>query len=176
MLKKGHALALTVVTAGLIGFGAPMASAATLGDHGGLVNVSNNQFPLQACGNDLNTNVVGAGTQVVAEGASALVPVLSPGSFNKSSVENNRGCVMANNQQNGHGKNSGGLFNLSDNQAPLQACGNDSNTNGAGTQVPLEALGILLPIGSPDSINVNKVVNNRGCVMFDNQQNGHEGR
>ena len=30
MLKKTHALALTVATAGLLGFGAPMASAATM--------------------------------------------------------------------------------------------------------------------------------------------------
>ncbi len=171
MLKKGHALALTVVTAGLIGFGAPMASAATFGDHGGLVNVSNNQTPTQVCGNDVNTN--GAGVQVPLEGGSALVPLLSPGSFNKSSVENNRGCVMANNQQNGHGKNTGGLFNFSDNQNPTQVCGNDVYTNGAGTQIPLEALGILIPSTSPDSVNVNKVVNNRGCVMFNNQQNGH---
>src|SRR6185437_2401160 len=51
MLKKGHALALAVATAGLIGFGAPLASAATMPNHAGAVNVSNNQAPLQACGN-----------------------------------------------------------------------------------------------------------------------------
>ena len=54
MLKKTHALALTVATVGLLGFAAPMASAATMADP--IVNVSNNQVPIQACGNDVNTN------------------------------------------------------------------------------------------------------------------------
>jgi hypothetical protein len=171
MLKKGHAVALTVVTAGLIGFAAPMASAAPLDGHGGLVNVSDNQVPIQACGNDLNTNA--GGIQVPVEGASALVPLLSPDSFNKSTSYNDRGCVMRNNQQNGHGKDEGGLFNLSDNQVPVQVCGNDAYTNGAGTQAPLEALGLLVPVVSPGSVNLNKAVNNRSCVSSNNQQNGH---
>ena len=66
MLKKGHALALAVATAGLIGFGAPLASAATMPNHAGAVNVSNNQLPMQACGNTVNGNF--AGGQVPVEG------------------------------------------------------------------------------------------------------------
>ncbi len=170
MPKKSHVLMLGVATAGLIGFAAPMASAATMGDHGGLVNVSNNQVPVQVCGNDVNTN--DTGTQILAEGGSAVVPLLSPDSFNLGASHNNRGCAMTNNQQNGNGKNHGGLVNVSNNQVPVQVCGNDVNTNGAGTQLPLEALGILIPVLSPDSVNVNEAVNNRGCVSGNNQQNG----
>jgi hypothetical protein len=39
--------------------------------------------------------------------------------------------------------------------------------------VPLEALGVLVPALSPQSVNVNKATNNRGCVSANNQQNGH---
>jgi hypothetical protein len=170
MLKKSHVLMLGVVTAGLVGFAAPAASAATTGNHGGLVNVSNNQVPVQACGNDLNTN--GAGVQVLAEGGSAVVPLLSPDSVNLGTAHNNRGCAMDSNQQNGNGKNDGGLVNVSNNQVPVQVCGNDVNTNGVGTQAPLEALGILVPVLSPDSVSLNDAVNNRGCVSGNNQQNG----
>jgi hypothetical protein len=53
MSGKSRALALALATAGTIGFGAPMASAATTsvaGHHGGIlnVNVSNNQIPIAA--------------------------------------------------------------------------------------------------------------------------------
>jgi hypothetical protein len=171
MFKKTHVLALTVAAAGLIGFAAPMANAATMeGPEGGLVNVSNNQVPVQACGNDVNTN--GAGAQVLAEGGSAVVPLLSPDSFNKGTSDNKRGCVMSDNQQNRHGEDKGGLVNLSDNQIPVQVCGNDVNTNGAGVQVPLEALAVLVPVLSPGSVNLDKTVNDRGCVSLNNQQNG----
>jgi len=171
MFKKGHALALAAVTAGLIGFAAPMASAATVDGPGGLVNVSNNQVPVQGCGNDVYINGIGA--QVPAEGDSAVVPLLSPSSFNSGSSHNNRGCAMVNNQQNRHGDDDGGLLNVANNQVPVQVCGNDVYGNVIGAQVPLEALGILVPVLSSGSVNMNKAVNNRGCVSLNNQQNGH---
>lgn len=172
MVKKTHVLALTVATAGLLGFAAPIASAATMAGPGGLVNLSNNQAPLQACGNDLNTNA--GGVQVPVEGGSAVVPLFSPGSTNKGSAVNNRGCAMLNNQKNKGDDGSGGLVNVSNNQVPVQACGNDVYTNGAGTQVPLEALGILVPVLSPQSVNESNAINNRGCVSANNQENGKQ--
>jgi hypothetical protein len=171
MVKKTHALALTVATAGLLGFAAPMASAATMSGPSSLVNASNNQIPVQACGNDVNLNAVGI--QVPVEGASAVVPVLSPGSYNKGEVVNNRGCFQANNQQNSHDDEGSTLVNAAGNQIPVQVCGNDVNGNLFGIQVPLEAIGILVPVLSPGSVNMNKVVNNRGCASLNNQQNGH---
>jgi hypothetical protein len=169
MLKKSHVFVLGLATAGLIGFAAPMASAATTDGPGGLVNVSNNQVPVQVCGNDVFLNGIGA--QVPAEGDSALVPLLSPGSFNKSTSHDNRGCVMLNNQQN-KGNGGDGLVNATNNQIPVQVCGNDVYGNVIGAQVPLEALGVLVPALSPQSVNVNKATNNRGCVAANNQENG----
>jgi hypothetical protein len=59
MLKKSRALALAVTTAGLIGFSAPMASAATTasqpGNSGGVVT---GQVPSHNCGNVASGNVV----------------------------------------------------------------------------------------------------------------------
>src|ERR1700756_1991655 len=92
MLKKTHALALTVATAGLLGFAAPMASAATmsLGGHPhSVVNVSNNQVPVQACGNDVYGNIIGG--QVPVEGNALVASLLSPGSVTKAKAINNRG-------------------------------------------------------------------------------------
>jgi hypothetical protein len=166
MLKKTHALALTVATVGLLGFAAPMASAATMPDP--IVNVSNNQVPIQACGNDVNSN--GAGTQVLAEGAAVVGSLFSPGAVTEGKAISNRGCAMENNQSN---RSSGGhgVFNFADNQIPVQACGNDANTNGAGTQVPLSGVGGTLALLSPKAITKSAAVSNRGCAMENNQSN-----
>jgi hypothetical protein len=172
MLKKTHVFVLGVATAGLLGFAAPMASAATVDGPGGLVNVSNNQVPVQVCGNDVFLNGIGA--QVPAEGDSALVPLLSPQSFSKSSSHDNRGCVMLNNQQNKGGGD--GLVNVTNNQIPVQVCGNDVYGNVIGAQVPLEALALLVPALSPQSVSINKATDNRGCAAANNQENGkHDG-
>jgi hypothetical protein len=167
MLKKTHALALTVATVGLLGFAAPMASAATMPDP--IVNVSNNQVPIQACGNDVNTN--GAGTQVLAEGAAVAGALLSPGAVTENTAISNRGCAMANEQSNRSSGGHDGLFNFSDNQIPVQACGNDANTNGAGTQVPLSGVDGALALLSPRAITKSAAVSNRGCIMENKQSN-----
>jgi hypothetical protein len=171
VLKKSHVLVLGVATAGLIGFGAPMAGAATVSGPSSLVNVSNNQIPIQICGNDVNLN--GLGVQVPAEGDALVASLLSPGSVTKGKTVNNRGCVVYDVQQNGDDDEGSTLVNVAGNQIPVQVCGNDVNGNLLGIQVPLEALGILVPVLSPGSVNMNKVVNNRGCVSLNDQQNGH---
>jgi hypothetical protein len=170
MLKKTHALVLTVATAGLLGFAAPMASAATMssGAHHPVVNISGNQLPLQACGNDVNTN--GAGTQVLAEGAAVAGALLSPGAVTENKAISNRGCAMENNQSN-RGSDSPGEFNVANNQLPVQACGNDANVNGAGTQVPLSGVDAALALLSPDAITKSAALSNRGCIMENNQSN-----
>jgi hypothetical protein len=172
MLKKTHALALTVATAGLLGFGAPMASAATmsLGDHHpSIVNVSNNQVPIQACGNDAYGNIIGG--QVPAQGDAVVGSLLSPGSITKAKAINNRGCKMKNNETN-RGDAEGGLVKATGNQVPVQACGNDLFINGFGGQVPLYGLAGALSVLSPGSVTKSTAVNNQGCKMKNNETNG----
>ena len=168
MLKKGHALALAVTTAGLIGFGAPLASAATMPHHAGVVNVSGNQAPLQACGNTVNGNVLGG--QVPVEGAAVVGSLLSPGSVTNATSLDNRGCAMTNSQHQGrHSDDDGGLLNVANNQLPTQACGNEANINGAGGQVPLTALSGALAFLSPDSLTNATAVTNQGCELSNSQ-------
>ena len=172
MLKKTHALALTVATAGLLGFAAPMASAATmsLGSHPhSIVNVSNNQVPVQACGNDVYGNL--AGGQVPAEGNALVASLLSPGSVTKSTAVNNRGCKMKNNETNRH-DDEGGLVKATGNQIPVQVCGNQVMGNAFGGQVPLYGLSGALSVLSPASVTKSTAINNQGCKMKNNETNG----
>ena len=172
MLKKTHALALTVATAGLLGFGAPMASAATMSlgsHHPSVVNVSNNQVPIQACGNDVYGNL--AGGQVPAEGNAVVGSLLSPGAVTKSTAVNNRGCAMKNNETNRH-DDEGGLVKATGNQVPAQVCGNQIMGNAFGGQVPLYGLSGALSVLSPASITKSTAVNNQGCKMKNNETNG----
>jgi hypothetical protein len=171
MLKKTHALALAAATVGLIGFTAPLASAATMhghggGSQGGLVNLSGNQVPVQVCGNDVDGNV--AGGQVPAEGDAVVGSLLSPGSVTKSKATDNRGCQMVNNQS-GNGKSKGGLLNAAGNQIPLQGCGNQVMANGLGGQVPLTGLSGALALLSPASITSSHALQNQGCAAANSQ-------
>jgi hypothetical protein len=172
MLKKSHALALAVTTAGLIGFGAPMAGAATMhgpGTDGGLVNVSHNQVPIQGCGNSVDLNA--AGGQVTGEGGALVGSLLSPGAVTNATAVNNRGCEMENNQSKGrHSHDDGGLLNVADNQVPTQVCGNEVFGNVLGGQVPLSALSGALAVLSPFAITNSTAVNNQGCSLVNNQQ------
>jgi hypothetical protein len=172
MLKKTHALALTVATAGLLGFAAPMASAATmsLGSHPhSIVNVSNNQVPVEACGNDVDGNL--AGGQVPAEGDAVVGSLLSPGSVTKAKAVNNRGCEMKNNETNRH-DDEGGLVKATGNQVPAEVCGNQVMGNAFGGQVPLYGLSGALSVLSPASVTKSTAVNNQGCKMKNNETNG----
>jgi len=172
MVKKTHALALTVATAGLLGFAAPMASAATmsLGHHTpSVVNVSNNQVPVAACGNDAYGNIIGG--QVPVEGDAVVASLLSPGSVTENKAVNNRGCKDNNNESNRH-DDEGGLVKATGNQVPLEACGNDLFINGIGGQVPLEGLDGALSVLSPGAVTKSTAVNNQGCTINNNETNG----
>jgi hypothetical protein len=172
MLKKSHALALAVTTAGLIGLSAPMASAATTafghGPGGSLVNVSNNQVPVQACGNNVNLNA--AGGQLVGEGGALVGSLGSPGSSTNATEVSNRGCIMVNNQSEGrHSDDGGGAINVTNNQVPVQACGNDVNGNALGLQGVVSDAAGALSLGSAFSSTSATAIDNRGCVLFNNQ-------
>jgi hypothetical protein len=154
MLVKSRALAAAVAVAGLIGFGAPMASAAVVsgpGDNGGLVNVSHNQVPIQGCSNQVGVGVAGGGVPV--DGAAIAAALL--GVVGNTSSNSDQSCHQANVQDNqsihsfGAGGSSstcasgchttswgvggtsvdpssdnGGLVNVSHNQVPVQICNN----------------------------------------------------
>lgn len=174
MLKKSHALALAVTTAGLIGMSATMASAATVapahqhqGPVSSVVNVSGNQVPIQACGNDVYGNVIGG--QVPVEGAAIVGSLLSPGSISAAKATDNRGCQMVNNSASTGDSAASSVVNIANNQVPVQACGNDVFVNGIGGQVPLEGIAGAVSLLSPDSITAAKSVDNRGCALLNNQ-------
>ena len=171
MLKKSYALAIAATTVGLMGFAVPMASAATL--DGPVLNVSNNQVPIQACGNDVAGN--GLGGQVPAEGAALAGALFSRGSVNASSSTNNRGCEMWNTQVNSGHQGTHAFVNVSGNQVPVQACGNELNGNVAGGQVPLTGLAGAFAFLSPLSSNMATSVNNNGCALANGQVNGTQG-
>jgi hypothetical protein len=173
MLNKSRTLAIGLTMAGMIGFGASVASAATMSGHGGIVNVSNNQVPVQACGNDLDIN--GIGGQVPAEGDAVVGSLLSPGSVTKAKATDNRGCGMINNQSDSsRHSGKGGLVNVANNQVPAQFCGNEGMGNVIGGQVPLTGLAGALAIASPFSITSADATNNQGCGLINNQQNGKQ--
>lgn len=101
MSKKGRTLALAVVTVGLIGLSAPMASAATAsgapGDSGGLLNISHNQVPIQACSNHIPVNVLGI--QVPVSEVSAALGLASEG---LTASKQDSSCHQGTAQNNGH--------------------------------------------------------------------------
>jgi hypothetical protein len=176
MIKKSHAFALAVTTVGLIGFAAPMASAATtsFANGGGsgsssVVNVSGNQVPVQVCGNDAYINGIGA--QVPAEGDALVGSLLSPGAVTKDSSTDNRGCVMMNSQSGADNSAGSSVVNVANNQIPIQACGNDLYGNVIGAQVPLEGDSGTLALLSPAAITETKSTDNRGCALANGQSN-----
>jgi hypothetical protein len=169
MFVKSRAVAVALAAAGLVGFGAPVAGAATVnygpGDNGGLVNVSHNQVPVQACGNDVNGNVLGV--QVPVHDVSGALGILTAGTATTSNQDNS--CHLKNGQDNnavitGWGtsmdsktvvvpaSDNGGLVNVSHNQVPVQVCNNSVAGNVLGVQVPLDQITAALGLGTAGSL------------------------
>ena len=94
MSGKNRAFALTVATAALVGLSAPVASAATFDgpggvSNGGLVNVSGNQIPVQACNDYIPVNILGG--QLTLSSIAAALGLLSTGNQTASS---NASCIQ----------------------------------------------------------------------------------
>ncbi len=144
MSRKLRILTVAAASAGMIGMWAPAALASTGGDGGGLVNVSHNQVPIQACGNFVPVN--GVGGQVPLTGIAGSLGLLSaPGVI--ISHEDKSCHQPAAQDSDPAGGDGGGLVNVSHNQVPIQVCNNTVPVNGVGGQVPVSdiagALGIL---------------------------------
>lgn len=182
MIVKSRAIAVAVAAAGVVGFGAPVANAATTafgpGDNGGLVNVSHDQVPVQVCGNDVPVNVLGG--QVPVHGVGAALGVLTAGSSTTSNQDNS--CHMMNGQNNaayvgGWGmdgrkvipaSDNGGLVNVSHVQVPVQVCNNTVPVNVIGVQVPLDQLTGALGLGTANSSTTSN--QNNSCHLKNGQR------
>jgi hypothetical protein len=182
MFQKSRVLAVAAMAAGTIGLWASAASAGTgtvigsSGDNGGLVNLSHNQVPLQACGNEVPVNVLGV--QVPVDRIAAALGLLST---EPAAAAQNSGCKQGAAQNNttasvrikkdmrargdrmrgrdrdrgrsftfkGTSGDNGGLVNVSHNQVPLQVCNNRVPVNVLGVQVPVDQVAAALGILSP---------------------------
>jgi hypothetical protein len=176
MSGKSRAFAVAAVTAGVIGVWAPaaMASTSPSGDNAGVVNISHNQVPVQACNDNVPVNVLGV--QVPVNHVTGAGNLLSPGSTSAAGQDTSchqasrgtvpgprdagsaagtqhtsdpAGPINAPGRPSSSGDNAG-LINISHNQVPLQACNDEVPVNVLGVQVPVydvvAALGILAPV------------------------------
>src|SRR5579862_7556925 len=95
MSGKNRAFALAIATAALVGFCAPMASAATFGgpntgfNGDSVLNLSGNQLPINACNNQIP--IQGIGAQVPIQNITALLGLGNTNDQNTST--NNEGCT-----------------------------------------------------------------------------------
>jgi hypothetical protein len=93
MFGKTRTFAVAVAAAGLVGSWAPLASAATTsvpgGDSGGLVNVSRNLIPVQACNNTVPVNVIGIQVPL-----NSLAATLGLGSAGDNSSHTDTSCHL----------------------------------------------------------------------------------
>ena len=99
MSGKSRAFAVAAVTAGLIGVWAPaaaMASSSPSGDNAGVVNLSHNQVPIQACNDQVPVNVLGV--QVPVYDVVAALGVLAPvsGTFAGQDTSCHQNSLQAN--------------------------------------------------------------------------------
>ncbi|MGH3320980.1 MAG: hypothetical protein ACRDN9_12490 [Streptosporangiaceae bacterium] len=104
MSGKRKAFVVAVAAAGMIGLGAPAASAHTGYGHGGdtsvdtgLVNVSHNQVPVQVCNNHVPVNVLGV--QVPVHDVTGALGLLSPAGHTLAVTNNSckQGAAQDNN-------------------------------------------------------------------------------
>jgi hypothetical protein len=181
MSGKSRTFAVAAVTAGLIGIWAPaaaMADTSPSGNSAGVVNVTHDQVPVQACNDDVPVNVLGV--QVPVKNVSAAGNLLSPGATTASGQDSS--CHQASSQGNAGGTgttasqagaddqsgaadtastsnttsdpnsgNSAGVVNLSHDQVPLQACNDQVPVNVLGVQVPVYDVVAALGILAPVS-------------------------
>jgi hypothetical protein len=183
MLEKGRMLAIGVVAVGIMGFGAPMAHAATTmftpGDVGGmflpggdtgLVNVNNDQVNGEACDDSVPVNVIGGEE---SGDASAIVDNL--GSFDDRSFSNDRAdtnCGIADNQVNGDRDGDGGLVNVNNDQVNGNACNDTVPVNVIGGDDPLNDSSQVFDLFSGMDFSEASSHSDTNCGIADNQDNG----
>jgi hypothetical protein len=174
MSRKNRAFAIAIATAALVGFSAPMASAATIagpantGFNGdSVLNVSGNQLPINACNDQVP--VQGIGAQVPLQNITGLLGLLSSG--NTTTVNNTASCAnpptetntnstdttSTSNDPNGgdtwgskyshdHSNSSSDPSNTGfNNDSVLKVSGNQLPINVCNDQVPIQLIGAQVP-------------------------------
>jgi hypothetical protein len=166
MLRKSHALALAAATAGLIGFSATMASAATLPTvphvPANIVKVASGQLPAQLCDKNGHVNVTGAH---LPAGDALVAGLLSSGAITKTTSVSQRVCDTINVKSLAGGQSASGVVNA----VPAQACG--SNALGD-SQVPLTGFAGALSFLSPAAVAAPGAVGT-ACGLAGSQSLGH---
>jgi hypothetical protein len=157
MFGKNRALALALATAGAIGLGAPMASAATTsiaGDQGGILSVSNNQAPVDVSGTGVAAGLLGTATagalsgpaggydRVVGRSAHASATGCKCGSGRSArGISGGESWATA-------GGGGGALINANGNRVPVNVSGTSVAAGVlSGAEGGLAGVGILSPLG-----------------------------
>ncbi len=166
MSGKSRAFAVAAVTAGVIGMWAPAAMAATSpsGDNGGLVNISHNQVPVQACNDNVPVNVLGV--QVPVNHVTGAGNLGSPGST--STAGQDTSCHQASGQANTTTGDTGtagtaGAISPATGQAPV--------TDGDNTSDPADVINAPAdPSSSGDSAGLINISHNQVPVQACNDE------
>ena len=101
MSGKNRAFAIAIATAALVGFAAPVASAATNPsgfNNDSILNVGRNQVPIQACNNDVPVNAGFLVGQVPLADIAGLLGLA--GNTGNATVNDNRSCTQTPTQTN----------------------------------------------------------------------------
>jgi hypothetical protein len=131
MSGKNRAFALAIATAALVGFCAPVASAATFGgpntgfNNDSILNLSGNQVPINACNNQFP--IQGIGGQVPIENVTALLGLGDSG--NTSTITNTESCANTPTETNSNTTNTAPMTMGSNNN---NGGGNNNNNGGGG--------------------------------------------
>jgi len=159
MSGKNRAFALAIATAALVGFCAPMASAATNPsgfNNDSILNVSRNELPIQACNNDVPVN---AGFLAGQLGLSDIAAVLGLVNTGSATTNDNRNCTQTPTQvdpsttttTSTSSDPSGGNYDpckCSENSSSWSGSGDhgDANTSGFNNDSVLNVSNNLVPI------------------------------
>ena len=171
MSGKNRAFALAIATAALVGFCAPMASAATVQGPGSntgfngdsILNLSGNQLPINACNNQIP--IQGAGVQVPIQSVTALLGLGNTGDTNTTS--NTEACTNTPTENNTSNTNT----------APTMGSNNGGNGGSWGNDHNCQCSGGSSDPSSSDPSNTGfnndsilKVTGNQLPVNFCNNQ------
>src|ERR1700722_15013965 len=170
MSGKNRAFALAIATAALVGFCAPMASAATVQGPGSntgfngdsILNLSGNQLPINACNNQIP--IQGIGAQIPIQSVTALLGLGNTGDTNTTSnTESCTNTAPTMGSNNGGGGSwgddhncqcSGGSSDHSssdpsntgfNNDSILKVTGNQLPVNFCNNQIPAQLIGAQVP-------------------------------
>jgi hypothetical protein len=222
MSVKNRAFALAIATAALVGFAAPVASAASAAsnpsgfNNDSIANVSGNQVPIQACNNDVPVNAGVLAGQLGLSDISALLGLVNsglstttdgrtcmqtPSQMDSSTTTTNSTSTHPSGGNNNGGNNNGGnnnggnnnggnnnspashgstntsgfnndsVLNVSNNQVPVQACNNDVPVNAGLGAVQVVGAGLSVVGGLLGNSGHSTVNDDRTCTQTPTQDN-----